>query len=36
LIATGTPENTGLMVPGDTIEVEVEQVGRLRNYVVSP
>ena len=36
LIATGTPEKTGLMVPGDTIEVEIEQVGRLRNYIVSP
>jgi 2-keto-4-pentenoate hydratase/2-oxohepta-3-ene-1,7-dioic acid hydratase in catechol pathway len=35
LIATGTPEKTGLMVPGDTIEVEIEKVGRLKNPIVS-
>jgi 2-keto-4-pentenoate hydratase/2-oxohepta-3-ene-1,7-dioic acid hydratase in catechol pathway len=36
MIATGTPENTGFLVPGDTIEVEIEQVGRLKNCVTSP
>jgi 2-keto-4-pentenoate hydratase/2-oxohepta-3-ene-1,7-dioic acid hydratase in catechol pathway len=42
LIATGTPAGVGLMrqpprwlVPGDTVAVEVERVGRLENPVVA-
>ena len=33
VIATGTPENVGPMHPGDVIEVEIEGIGTLRNYV---
>lgn len=42
LLATGTPEGVGytrqpewLLRPGDTVEVEVERLGTLRNTVVS-
>jgi len=31
LIATGTPEGVGPVVAGDTVEVSIEGVGRLRN-----
>ncbi|MCU0578416.1 MAG: fumarylacetoacetate hydrolase family protein [Desulfobacterota bacterium] len=34
IISTGTPSGVGPMQPGDTIEVRVEQVGRLINTVV--
>ena len=34
LIAMGTPEGVGPVVPGDVMEVEVEQLGVLRNPVV--
>lgn len=33
IISTGTPAGIGSMVPGDEIVVEVEKIGRLRNYV---
>ena len=33
IIATGTPSGIGPMKPGDTIEIEVEGIGRLRNTV---
>ena len=33
VIATGTPEGIGPMNSGDTIEIKVEGVGTLRNYV---
>ncbi len=33
IIATGTPSGIGPMRPGDTIEIEVEGIGRLRNMV---
>jgi len=36
LIYTGTPGTTKPMNPGDTVEVEVEGVGILRNKVVGP
>jgi 2-keto-4-pentenoate hydratase/2-oxohepta-3-ene-1,7-dioic acid hydratase in catechol pathway len=36
VIYTGTPGTTKPMVPGDTVEVEVEGVGILRNKVVGP
>ena len=35
VIMTGTPEGIGPMSPGDTVEIEVEGVGTLRNSVVS-
>jgi len=34
IIATGTPGGVGPMYPGDTIEVKIEPIGTLRNYVV--
>ncbi|NIP30647.1 MAG: DUF2437 domain-containing protein [Candidatus Dadabacteria bacterium] len=33
IIATGTPSGINPMVPGDKIEVELEGIGRLINYV---
>lgn len=33
IIYTGTPQNTKAMKPGDTIEVEIENVGLLRNKI---
>jgi len=33
VIATGTPSGIGPMQPGDTIEVTIEKIGTLRNYV---
>jgi 2-keto-4-pentenoate hydratase/2-oxohepta-3-ene-1,7-dioic acid hydratase in catechol pathway len=35
VILTGTPEGIGPMRPGDTVEIEVEGVGTLRNPVVA-
>jgi len=35
VIATGTPSGIGPMHPGDTIEIKIEPIGTLRNYVVS-
>jgi 2-keto-4-pentenoate hydratase/2-oxohepta-3-ene-1,7-dioic acid hydratase in catechol pathway len=34
VIATGTPSGIGPMQRGDTIEVKIEKIGTLRNYVV--
>ena len=34
LIATGTPSGVGPMQPGDTVEVEIEGIGILRNPVI--
>lgn len=34
VIATGTPEGVGPMNPGDTIEIKIDKIGTLRNYVV--
>jgi len=34
VIATGTPSGIGPMQPGDTVEVKIESIGTLRNYVV--
>jgi 2-keto-4-pentenoate hydratase/2-oxohepta-3-ene-1,7-dioic acid hydratase in catechol pathway len=34
VIATGTPSGIGPMNPGDTVEIKVAGIGRLRNYVV--
>jgi len=35
IIATGTPSGIGPMYPGDTVEVKIEPIGNLRNYVVN-
>jgi 2-keto-4-pentenoate hydratase/2-oxohepta-3-ene-1,7-dioic acid hydratase in catechol pathway len=35
VIMTGTPEGVGSMKPGDTIEIEVEGVGVLKNTTAS-
>jgi len=34
IIATGTPSGIGPMYSGDTVEVKIEPIGTLRNYVV--
>jgi len=34
VIATGTPSGIGAMKPGDTVEIKIEGIGTLRNYVV--
>jgi len=34
VIATGTTSGIGPMKPGDTVEVKIEHIGTLRNYVV--
>jgi 2-keto-4-pentenoate hydratase/2-oxohepta-3-ene-1,7-dioic acid hydratase in catechol pathway len=36
IIATGTTSGIGPMQPGDTVEVKIENIGTLRNYVVQP
>jgi len=33
IIATGTPSGIGPMYPGDTVEIKIEPIGTLRNYV---
>ncbi|MDH2615133.1 fumarylacetoacetate hydrolase family protein [Acinetobacter baumannii] len=35
MIATGTPEGLSDVVPGDEVVVEIEDIGKLRNYIVS-
>lgn len=34
IITTGTPSGIGPMYPGDTVEIRIESIGTLRNYVV--
>lgn len=34
IIATGTPSGIGPMYPGDTVEIRIEPIGTLRNYIV--
>ncbi len=34
VIATGTPSGISSMSPGDTVEIRIEPIGTLRNYVV--
>jgi 2-keto-4-pentenoate hydratase/2-oxohepta-3-ene-1,7-dioic acid hydratase in catechol pathway len=36
VIFTGTPGQTSAMVPGDIVEVEIENVGKLRNSIGTP
>lgn len=33
VIATGTPSGIGKMKPGDVIEIKIEKIGTLKNYV---
>ena len=33
VIATGTPAGVGMLRKGDVVEVEIEKIGILRNYV---
>jgi 5-oxopent-3-ene-1,2,5-tricarboxylate decarboxylase/2-hydroxyhepta-2,4-diene-1,7-dioate isomerase len=35
LIATGTPPGVGPMQPGDTVQVDIEGIGILKNPVIS-
>jgi 2-keto-4-pentenoate hydratase/2-oxohepta-3-ene-1,7-dioic acid hydratase in catechol pathway len=35
IIATGTPAGIGPMQPGDMVEVYVEGIGTLRNWVIA-
>jgi 2-keto-4-pentenoate hydratase/2-oxohepta-3-ene-1,7-dioic acid hydratase in catechol pathway len=35
IIATGTPSGIGRMNPGDIVEVRIEGIGTLRNFVVA-
>lgn len=34
VIATGTPSGIGKMKPGDIIEIKIEKIGTLKNYVI--
>ena len=34
VVATGTPAGIGPMVPGDTVEVEIQGIGTLRSHIV--
>ena len=36
IIATGTTSGIGPMQPGDTVEIKIENIGTLRNYVIKP
>ena len=33
VVTTGTPAGIGAMQPGDVVEVEIEGIGTLRNYI---
>jgi len=35
MIATGTPEGLSDVIPGDEVIVEIEGIGKLRNFIVS-
>lgn len=35
IVTTGTPQGVDTLNPGDVVEVEIEKVGRLRNFVDS-
>jgi 2-keto-4-pentenoate hydratase/2-oxohepta-3-ene-1,7-dioic acid hydratase in catechol pathway len=36
VIATGTPSGVGPMKPGDVVEVRIEKIGALKNFVAGP
>ena len=33
IVATGTPKGVSQMKSGDVVEVEIEGIGKLKNYV---
>ncbi len=35
VIATGTPSGIGSLKPGDVVEIKIEKIGTLRNFVVA-
>ena len=35
IVTTGTPSGVGEMKPGDTVEIEIEGIGILKNRVIS-
>jgi 2-keto-4-pentenoate hydratase/2-oxohepta-3-ene-1,7-dioic acid hydratase in catechol pathway len=35
VIATGTPSGVGPMKPGDIVEVTIENIGTLKNFVIT-
>ena len=35
VLLTGTPAGVGILRPGDRIEIEIEQLGILENFVAS-
>jgi len=35
IISTGTPEGVGPLKEGDQVEIEIEKIGTLKNYIVS-
>jgi len=35
VIATGTTSGVGRMKPGDVVEIKIENIGTLRNFVTS-
>jgi 2-keto-4-pentenoate hydratase/2-oxohepta-3-ene-1,7-dioic acid hydratase in catechol pathway len=35
VISTGTPSGVGNVAPGDSVEIEIEGIGVLRNHVVA-
>jgi len=36
VIATGTPSGVGPMKPGDVVEIKIDKIGTLKNFVVAP
>jgi 2-keto-4-pentenoate hydratase/2-oxohepta-3-ene-1,7-dioic acid hydratase in catechol pathway len=36
IIATGTPEGVGPLVSGDVVEIEIPDIGIVRNHVKGP
>ncbi len=35
IVATGVPAPTAPLTPGDTVEITIDRLGTLRNYVVA-
>jgi 2-keto-4-pentenoate hydratase/2-oxohepta-3-ene-1,7-dioic acid hydratase in catechol pathway len=35
VIATGTPSGVGPMKPGDVVEIKIENIGTLKNFVAT-
>ena len=36
VVATGTPSGIAPMSPGDVVEIKIEKIGALKNFVISP